>query len=64
MKHKLSDQEHREIKRLSEREEDEPPFVTERKQEMIALIKAGKINEIGYDEWGEVFYHVDPDNSD
>ncbi len=60
----LTDLELREIERLSQKEEDEPEFVTKRKQEMIALIKAGRIDEITRDEWGEVFYLIDSNNSD
>lgn len=60
----LTDLELREIERLSQKEEDEPEYVTKRKQEMIELIKAGRIDEITFDEWGEVFYFIDPNNSD
>jgi hypothetical protein len=63
-KHRLSDYERKEIARLSKREEDEPEFVTRVKKWMIAQIKAGNINEIDYDEWGEHYYLIDPDNSD
>ena len=60
----MTDLERQEIERLSKKEENEPDFVTQRKKEMIELIKAGKMFEIERDEWGEVFYPIDPNNSD
>ncbi len=52
----LTDEERREIERLSQKKEDEPSFVTKQKKDMIRLIKAGRMNEIRFDEWGEVYY--------
>jgi hypothetical protein len=59
--HKPTDWEQRWMERLREKEEQEPEFVTKRKQEMIRLIEAGRGNEIVYDEWGEAHYSVDPE---
>ncbi len=56
--------EEKEIERLSEKEPDEPAFVTRAREHMIELIKEGKMNQILYDEWGEVYYPVDPDSHD
>ena len=61
---KLSAHEQREVERLSQKEKDEPAFVTQKKQAMIRLIKAGKFNDIEFDEWGEVYYPIDPENHD
>jgi hypothetical protein len=60
----LSSLEQRVIERLSRQEVDEPAWVTRRKQAMIQRIKDGKINDITYDEWGEVYYPIDSDNPD
>src|SRR5512147_1761430 len=56
-----TDRERRWIERLRETEKNEPEFVTKNKQEMIRLIEAGRSGEIEYDEWGEVYYPVDPE---
>ena len=57
----LRGQELRELKSFSEYKDDDPDFVLGNKLYIIKHIFTEGLDSITRDEWGEVYYDVDPD---